>query len=104
MHVAPLPSDPVQLTSERAARQLSRMGAASIASKLDDQLQLAAGVVSFVAASVDSALVLPPQAAMQIRGKIDASRVRAMLEDYATAGSGRQAVARASTGSPMSTG
>ena len=99
-----VPSDPVQLKIDRAARQLSRMGTASIGSKLGDQLQLAGGVVvaSCVAASVTSALVLPPHAAMQVRTRIAARRKKGILEDYATVRLGRQRLARAPNGRPVS--
>jgi hypothetical protein len=95
MHIAVLPSEPVQLTSDRPARQLSRIGSASIASKLDGQLQVAGVVVpSLVAASFCSAPVLPPHAAIKGRASTDASRTETMLEDYATARPRRQSVAR----------
>jgi hypothetical protein len=86
MHIVKVPSEPVQLTSDRPARQLSRIGSASTASKVDGQLQAAGGVVaSFVAASPCSAPVLPPQAVIHARTSIDASRMEGMLGDYATA-------------------
>ena len=105
MQLTLVPSDPVQLRSDRAARQLSRIGSASIASKLDDQLQLAGGVVeaSLVAASLDSAWVLPPHAARQVRARTDVSRRERMLEDYATAAAYRQCVAPCATSRPAST-
>jgi hypothetical protein len=91
-HMAPVPSVPLQVTSIRAARQLSRMGAASSGSKLDDQLQVAGGSarasVGVVAASLVSGLagILPPHPRSQIRASKGTSRTMGMMEDYATRG------------------
>ena len=100
MQIAPVPSEPVQLRSRLAARQLSRMGAASMGSKLDDQLQVpGVAVVSFGAASLGSAWVsiLPPQVASQMSVRTNTNRMKGMLEDYARALPHRQRLACART-------
>lgn len=84
MQTTPLPSDPSQSMIVRAARQLSRIGAASIGSKLDDQLQVAGGfVASFVEASPVSVLeTFPAHAASQANARRGTIRKKGTLEDY----------------------
>jgi hypothetical protein len=80
MHVDTLPSVPLHMIICFAARQLSRIGDASSASKVDDQLQVAGGVFasSFLAASLLSAPTLPPHPASKPRANHDASRTKGM--------------------------
>lgn len=80
MHNRLLPSEPLHVTSTRAARQASRAGEASTDSKLVGQVQTAEG--GSVAASVGPALVriLPPHAVSQARARSGTDRTKGMLE------------------------